>query len=108
MGAMITIIYDEKIVLKSEVETMSRDIQAMTSQIMGAKDVFVYTNKVELAFAIDPIEVFIQVNEAKTPSPAKLINEIAEGLAIWKSENKFSYPINLNVIPVVWHAKFGI
>jgi hypothetical protein len=108
MGAMVTIRYDGSRVTDKEATTLANIIQKLVLETIEANDVFVYADKVLIAVGADPIEVFVQVNANKTPDPAALIDTITEKLAGWKRQTSFVHPINLNVIPVEWHAKFGI
>ncbi len=107
MGALITIQYDAKIVTDQEADMLCRGIQEVTKQVMSQKDVFVYANKPIFILA-DPLEVFIQVNKTQIEDPIQLTEDIATHLSIWKGENNFKQPININIHPVEWHHKIGI
>jgi hypothetical protein len=107
MGAMVTIRYVNG-VSDEEAATLGHVVQAILVKAMEEKDVFVYADKALIAVGADPIEVFVQVNAHKVSDPAALMNDILESLIDWKKQSSFPHSINLNVIPVEWHAKFGI
>jgi hypothetical protein len=108
MGAMITIRYDTGKVTDDEAIMLAKATQVIVAEILEVKDVFVYADKALIVASADPIETFVQVNAQKTPDPAALLQDIIEKLADWKQQHNFAHPINLNVIPVEWHAKFGV
>ena len=107
MGAMVTIRYING-VTDEEVTTLSNALRTVVAKAIEEKDVFIYADEALIVVGSDPIEVFIQVNAQKVSDASALMNTIAEDLAAWKAQNNFAHPINLNVIPVEWHAKFGI
>ena len=108
MGAMVTIKYDASKVTDEETTVLARAIQEQAAEIMEEDDVFVYAEKALIIIRADPIEVFIQVNTHKVSDPADLLGKVSKSLSAWKQQSNFMHSINLNVIPVEWHAKFGI
>lgn len=107
MGALITILYDVKIVTDQEIDTLCHSMQQLVKGILAQNDVFVYANK-PLHILADPIEIFIQVNKAQIENPAQLTEDVSASLSAWKQENNFKVPININVHPVEWHHKIGV
>jgi hypothetical protein len=108
MGAMITIKYEAQKVTDDEAATLAQDIQSLVAEEIGEKDVFVYAEKAAIVSGADPIEVFVQVNSRKITNSAGLTDAIATRLVDWKKRSGFSWPLNLNVIPVEWHSKVGL
>ena len=108
MGAMVTIRYDGGKVASEEAAALASIMRKLVTEAVKVKDVFVYADEALLAIGVDPIEVFVQVNAQKTSDPAALMDKITQTLTVWKQQNNFAHPINLNIIPVEWHAKFGI
>lgn len=108
MGAMISIAFDHLQVTSIEIGELAQGIQGIVSDALNDKDVFVYTNSAPVSAAVEPIEVFVQVNKQKVSEPDALTQTIAKHIADWKKEAKFNHPINLNIIPVEWHSKTGI
>jgi len=108
MGVMITIYYHNQALLHDEAQFLTTGLQSVVSTVMEKKDVFAIANHDQYAAASNPIEVFVQVNRAKIDNPADLTEKIAAALIAWKQNNNFDYQINLNVMPVEWHAKLGI
>jgi hypothetical protein len=107
MGAMVTIRYVKE-VTDEEATTLGNALQTVVAKAIEEKDVFIYADKTLIVVGADPIEVFVQVNAQKVSDPAALMTKISEDLAVWKTQNNFAHPINLNVMPVEWHAKFGV
>ena len=107
MGAMITIKYASLVEL-ADIEALAHGLKPLVEEAIGENDVFIYADTPSVAVGIEPIEVFIQVNGREVTDPEHLTGTIAEKLAMWKQENSFSQPINLNVIPVQWHFKIGL
>ncbi len=106
---MITIIYDAQAVSNENADALTKSLQQIISNVMATEDVFfVYTNAPQKSAAIEPIEIFVQVNKAKVADPAKLTEDISAQLAVWKQQNDFKLPVNINVIPVEWHFKIGV
>lgn len=108
MGAKVNIVVNSEIVTNEEVLSLSNIIPELVTQAMNAEDVFLYADTTDYSVGIDPIEIFIQVNVAKVEQPEELLELIAEKVQTWKADVGFKHPINLNVIPVVWHAKIAI
>ena len=108
MGALINIDYDSQIVSTEQAELLTINMQSIVASAMKEKDVFVYANAKTIATGSDPIEVFVQVNQQKVTDPASLLEEIATALSSWRVQANFEQPINLNVMPVIWHSKIGI
>lgn len=105
---MIHIYYDDQVVSRTEAQSLTTGVQLLVAEVMNKKDVFAFTNHDDLKAGSDPIEVFVQVNAAKITDPARLAEQIAAAITIWKQANNFVHPVNLNVIPVTWHAKLGL
>ena len=108
MGAMITIHYDDTVIARDEVRTLSEAIHQIVREVMAVNDVFVYAYTAQVLVGADPIEVFIQVNASKVSDVPRVIDLVTARLTAWKQQSEFSVPINLNVIPVEWHYKIGI
>ena len=108
MGAKVNIAVNSEIVTNDEVLSLSNVIPELVTQAMNAGDVFLYVDTTNYSVGIDPIEIFIQVNVAKAEQPEELLELIAEKVQTWKADVGFKHPINLNVIPVVWHSKIAI
>jgi len=108
MGALINIDYDSQIVSTDQAKLLATNIQSLVADVMGEKDAFVYANAKTITTGSDPIEVFVQVNQQKITDPASLLEQIATELGSWKVQANFEQPINLNVMPVIWHSKIGL
>lgn len=108
MGAMITIKYDGNAVSDDEANTLTEAAHQIVLKAIGEKDVFVYADKSSITAAIEPIEIFVQVNSRKIEDASGLTEAIARGLSEWKKQNAFGWSIKLNVIPVEWHSEVGI
>ena len=105
---MVTILYKSDSVSDPEARSMAEVLQSIISELVDAKDVFVYLNEAVNTVAVDPIEVFVQVNGAKVAEPKKLLEDISTRIIEWKEQNNLTQPINLNVMPVEWHSKFAV
>lgn len=108
MGAMVTIKYDNSRVTNPETKTLSEGVKTLIEELLGESDVFLYADSSDITIGADPIEVFIQVNSKNVLNLDKLLSNLVEKLSIWKQQNNFDLPINLNIIPVVWHSKIGV
>ena len=107
MGAMITIKYASS-VEAADIEVLAHGLKSLIEEAIGENDVFIYAETSTIAVGIEPIEVFVQVNERKAADPEHLTSAIAEQFSAWKQESNFSQTINLNVIPVQWHSRIGL
>ena len=107
MGAFIRILTDDSVVTETESRDLAQNMRKIVVKAVTEEDVFVYLDPSKAILA-DPIEVFIQVNAAKTADSQELLNAIALEISSWKSNNNFKQPVNINVIPVEWYAKIGV
>jgi hypothetical protein len=108
MGVMINIYYDKQTIPSDEMQHLAEGMRQIVSEVMAKKDVFVLVSHNDFASTGNNVEVFVQVNTLKVTNVAELTDKIAEAITTWKQENSVRYSINLNVIPVVWHAKLGL
>lgn len=105
MGAMINIAFDAELVSAEDAKTLAESLQKIVEKEIGEKDVFVYADSAVVSVAVEPIEVFVQVNGRKVTDAQDLTDRISTGIVTWKRDSNFGQPINLNVIPVDWYSK---
>ncbi len=108
MGAMISIKHDVNIHSPELVQTLFEGLIQAVSVAIDSKDVFGFMESAAHSRAVDSIEVFVLVNDSKTPDPEAVVVRISEEFGAWKQANGVELKINLNVIPVKWHYKIGI
>lgn len=108
MGAMITIIYDKKGVQAEQIHKLAEGSKRAVEQAIGDSDVFVYCHSPDTVLGADPIEIFIQLNAAKTSDAKATTATISDHISAWKESVRFALPININVIPVAWYSKIGL
>ncbi len=105
---MINIEYDNSQIPKGDIETLSKSIRDIVSEVTGIADVFTYTNSAQIKVQVAPIEIFVRMSAQKIKDADMLIKEIKSKLTDWKQSTGFKYPINLTLIPMEWKIEIGI
>ena len=108
MGVEITIHYDKDRVTLKDATILSSNAQTIIRDVMKKRDVFVHANESTIFISDDPIELLIYVNRDKVTDPSQLADGIAQTFGAWRQESAFPHIINLNVMPVEWHARLGV
>ncbi len=105
---LINIEFDDGIVKKQEIVSLSDAIQKIVSRVTGIADVFVYANSAQIKVQIAPVEIFVHMSDHKIKNEDTLIADIKAQLAQWKKDVSFPHPINLSLIPMHWKIEIGI
>lgn len=105
---LINLEYDNAKVSDSQVEMLSQAIRDIVSEATKIEDVFVYANTAKIKVQVAPIEIFVHMTASKIENETTLIEKIKTKLKDWKSENNFTHPINLTLIPMNWKIEIGI
>ena len=105
---LINLEYDNAKVSDQEVESLSQAVRDIVSETTHIEDVFVYANTAKIKVQIAPIEIFVQMTASKIQDENRLIEEIKTKLKEWKTNNTFTHPINLTLIPMNWKVEIGI
>lgn len=105
---LIRLEYDDAKVPDVDVAQLSKAVRDIVSNVTNISDVFVYANTAKIKVQIAPIEIFVEMSAHKIADVDALITEIKQKLIEWKSQTKFTYPINLSLIPMNWKIEIGI
>jgi hypothetical protein len=105
---LIRLEYDDKKVNDADIERLSQAVRNIVSDATEIKDVFVYANTAHIKVQIAPIEIFVEMSAPKIQNEDELIGIIKAKLREWKSENSFTHPINLTLIPMHWKVEVDI
>jgi len=105
---LVKLEFDDKKVPSAQIQKLSEAIQKIVSKVTGIEDVFVYANSAQIKVQIAPIEIFVEMSAHKIQDDDALIKEIKSQVSAWKTEEKFTYPINLTLIPMHWKVEIGI
>ena len=93
---------------EESVRDLANAIHTIVADATGIEDVPVYARRAPIQAQTAPFEIFIEMSEEKIQDLGALVADIKRRLASWKSENKFSYPINFSFIPMRWKIEIGI
>ena len=105
---IIEIEFDDAVVNKEDILSLSHSIQKIVSKATGIKDVFVYANSAQIKVHIAPIEIFVKMSAHILKNEEKMMKEIKSELSQWKKNTHFSHPVNLTLIPMKWKIEIGI
>lgn len=103
---MIRVKYDDQKISDQEIITLSNAIIKIVQDTTEIPEVFVYGDSPRIKIGVAPIEIFIEMSASKINDKDLLFENIKEKLLSWKQENKFTYPINITLIPMDW--KFDV
>ncbi len=105
---IIRVDYDNEQISDSDIHAMCAAIREIVSDVTKIEDVFVYGNSSEIKMKVAPVEVFVEMSAHKIKNLDSLTAEFVSRIKEWKSENNFTTPINLSIIPMPWKIEIGI
>ena len=108
MGVMINLYFNEQFVSPAEATVLIDGVQTLVKRVMNKQDVFAFAINTSNFLSNDPIELFVQISALKISDAGGLADKLSEAITAWRTGNSFPHPINLNVVPVEWHARLGL
>jgi hypothetical protein len=105
---VITIEYDDQVVSDEDMREFCNAIQHIIASTTAIEDVSVYAHSARIKVKCAPIEVFVRISAHKCPDIDGWMVEVKKRILLWKSEQKYQYPINLTLIPMNWKFEVGI
>lgn len=97
---IIRIDFDDEVLSKDDIVSLSKAIQKIIIDITHIEDVFVYANSAQIKINIAPIEIFVEMSAHIFSEEDKMMADIKQNITTWKNEHTFSHPINLTIIPM--------
>jgi len=105
---VIRIEYDDNAINKPSIKELAVAVQKIVSEETDIKEVMVYVNSSQIKIAVDPIEIFVEMSKNKILDRSDLISRVKSRIKVWKSDNRFTTPINLTITPMDWNLEIGI
>jgi hypothetical protein len=104
----IRIDYDDAKLADSDVLAVSNAVRDIVQEITGIEDTFVYAQSPHIKLKVAPLEIVVQMSATKIVDVDELFGKIQERLSAWKKETRFSFPINLTLMPMHWKFEVNI
>ncbi len=105
---IIKIDYDDCVIQEDTIKLLSKAVQKIVIDHTNINEVMVYANTAQIKIDVDPIEIFIEMSAKINDAHPNLTHAIKADIIKWKSDNNFTTPINLTIIPMQWHMEIGI
>lgn len=105
---IIRVDYDSDQATFDQVHALSAAVRDIVSEVTGIEDVFVYGNDSKIKIKVAPIEIFVEMSDHKINNLDELMAKVKARVTEWKTQNGFTVPINLTIIPMHWKVEVGI